>query len=183
MGIYSRQTLVCRPSVCLAQQSSVLGDPVGVELAHNHQVVDRAPNESGGALCALSARKMVDRAPRRAVDSALSAAERRRAKEKGVTRALQHEVSALQGEVKQLHAVLAQKLYVNSRGIKDVFGKEFALPVDEEHKATKLRIFNFTNPHGRAFHTSCFAGQQKSLLRHVCSTARVARLHSRLPAV
>ena len=100
-----------------------------------------------------------------------------------MTRALQHEVSALQGEVKQLHAVLAQKLYVNSRGIKDVFGKEFALPVDEEHKATKLRIFNFTNPHGRAFHTSCFAGQQKSLLRHVCSTARVARLHSRLPAV
>ena len=127
--------------------------------------------------------KMVDRAPRRAVDSALSAAERRRAKEKGVTRALQHEVSALQGEVKQLHAVLAQKLYVNSRGIKDVFGKEFALPVDEEHKATKLRIFNLTNPHGRAFHTSCFAEQQKSLLRHVCSTARVVRLHSQPPAV
>ena len=106
------------------------------------------------------------------MDSAFSAAERRRAKEKGVTRALQHEVSALQGEVKQLHAVLAQKLGVNSRGIKDVFGKEFAVPVDEEHKATKLRIFNFTNPHGRAFHTSCFAGRQKSPSphgRHVCS--------------
>ena len=59
---------------------------------------------------------MVDRAPRRAVDSALSAAERRRAKEKGVTRALQHEVSALQGEVKQLHAVLV-KLPDVERGI------------------------------------------------------------------
>ena len=100
---------------------------------------------------------MVDRAPpRRTVESALSAAERRRAKEKGVTRALQHEVSALQGEVKQLHAVLGQKLGVNSRGIKDAFGKEFAMAVDEEHKATKLHIFNFTNPHGRAFHTSWF---------------------------
>lgn len=45
---------------------------------------------------------------------------------------------------------------MNSRGIKDAFGKEFAVPVDEEHKATKLRIFNITNPHGRAFHTSWF---------------------------
>ena len=124
--------------------------------------------------------EQMDRAPRRAVDSALGATERRRAKEKGVTRALQHEVSALQGEVKQLHAVLAQLLGVNSRGIKDVFGKEFAVPVDEEHKATKLRIFNFTNPHGRAFHTSCFAGRQKLPLRHVCS--RCARSTPELAA-
>lgn len=51
---------------------------------------------------------MVDHAPRRGVDAVLSAAERRRVKEKGVTRALQHEIGSLQNEVKQLHAVLAQ---------------------------------------------------------------------------
>jgi len=88
------------------------------------------------------------------VRGASSAADRRRAKENGVTRALQHEVSVLQNEVKLLHRVLAQRLGLNSRGIKDAFGKEFAVSVDEEHKATTLRIFNFTNPHGRAFHTS-----------------------------
>ena len=88
------------------------------------------------------------------VRGASSAADRRRAKENGVTRALQHEVSVLQNEVKLLHTVLAQRLGLNSRGIKDAFGKEFAVSVDEEHKATTLHIFNFTNPHGRAFHTS-----------------------------
>ena len=88
------------------------------------------------------------------VRGASSAADRRRAKEIGVTRALQHEVSVLQSEVKLLHSVLSQRLGLNSRGIKDAFGKEFAVSVDEEHKATTLRIFNFTNPHGRAFHTS-----------------------------
>ena len=88
------------------------------------------------------------------VRGASSAADRRRAKENGVTRALQHEVSVLQSEVKLLHSVLSQRLGLNSRGIKDAFGKEFAVSVDEEHKATTLRIFNFTNPHGRAFHTS-----------------------------
>ena len=88
------------------------------------------------------------------VRGASNAADRRRAKEIGVTRALQHEVSVLQSEVKLLHSVLSQRLGLNSRGIKDAFGKEFAVSVDEEHKATTLRIFNFTNPHGRAFHTS-----------------------------
>ena len=99
---------------------------------------------------------MVDRAPERALDSPLTAAERRRAKERSETRALQHDVSTLQAEVKQLHEVMAHKLGINSRGIKDAFGKEFAVHVDEEHKATKLRIFNFSKPHGHAFHTAWF---------------------------
>ena len=72
------------------------------------------------------------------------------------TKALQSELSALQIEVNALHLCL-QRLGVNSRGTKDIYGKEFSLPVDEEHKATKLVLLNFTNPHGRAFHTSWFA--------------------------
>ena len=82
-----------------------------------------------------------------------------------MTRALQHEVSVLQNEVKLLHTVLAQRLGLNSRGIKDALGKEFAVSVDEEHKATSLHICNFANPHGRAFHTSLLHWQQKSFHR------------------
>ena len=99
---------------------------------------------------------MVDRPLERALGSPPTAAERRRAKERSVTRALQHDISTLQAEVKQLHEVMAHKLGINSRGTKDAFGKEFAVHVDEEHKATKLRIFNFSKPHGHAFHTAWF---------------------------
>ena len=45
---------------------------------------------------------------------------------------------------------------INSRGAKDIYGRTFSLPVDAEHKATAMPIFNFSNPHMRAFHASWF---------------------------
>ena len=43
---------------------------------------------------------------------------------------------------------------INSRGVKDIYGRTFSLPVDAEHKATALNLFSFAKPHMRAFHTS-----------------------------
>jgi len=61
----------------------------------------------------------------------------------------------LDKEINQLHEALESK-GVNSRGVTDVFGRRFSVPVDAEHKATQLVLFNFDNPHNRAFHTSWF---------------------------
>jgi len=38
----------------------------------------------------------------------------------------------------------------------DIYGREFQLKVDAEHKATELKICNLSKPHMRAFHTSWF---------------------------
>jgi NNP family nitrate/nitrite transporter-like MFS transporter len=40
----------------------------------------------------------------------------------------------------------------------DIFKRPFALPVDDEHRATELKIFSIANPHMRQFHASwyCF---------------------------
>merc|ERR1719393_1176320 len=43
---------------------------------------------------------------------------------------------------------------INSKGTTDIFGREFSCPVDSEHKATKLKILDVSNPHARAFHVS-----------------------------
>jgi len=63
------------------------------------------------------------------------------------------EIDELKKEVSLLHAAL-QKKGMNSKGTTDIFGREFSVPVDAEHKATQLVLFNFSNPHNRAFHTS-----------------------------
>ena len=47
----------------------------------------------------------------------------------------------------------------NSRHQLDIFGREFMVPVDQEHKATECgchTLFVTANPHMRAFHTSWF---------------------------
>ena len=64
----------------------------------------------------------------------------------------------LEQDVDKLHS-LAQSgcCPVNSRGNKDIFGRQFALPVDAEHKATAIRIPSFSGSHMRAFHTSWFS--------------------------
>ena len=65
-------------------------------------------------------------------------------------------VQDLETQVNKLHAALEKK-GVNSRGTCDIFGREFAVPVDAEHKATQFVIFNFSLPHQRAFHVSWWA--------------------------
>merc|ERR1719408_1173469 len=70
------------------------------------------------------------------------------AKYEALEQKLEHDVNAL-------HSAL-EKSGVNSRGTTDIFGREFTVPVDAEHKATRLVLFNFANPHNRAFHTSWF---------------------------
>mmetsp|Transcript_50958 Transcript_50958/g.101344 ORF Transcript_50958/g.101344 Transcript_50958/m.101344 type:complete len:640 (-) Transcript_50958:608-2527(-) len=48
----------------------------------------------------------------------------------------------------------------NVRATKDIFGRTFAVPVDEEHKATQdplcVTLCNFSKPHMAAFHSSWF---------------------------
>ena len=53
----------------------------------------------------------------------------------------------------------AQKMGKNSTMSKDIFGREFVVPVDKEHKATECgchTLFVTANPHMRAFHVSWF---------------------------
>ena len=50
-------------------------------------------------------------------------------------------------------------LLENSTMSKDIFGREFVVPVDKEHKATECgchTLFVTANPHMRAFHVSWF---------------------------
>jgi NNP family nitrate/nitrite transporter-like MFS transporter len=65
-------------------------------------------------------------------------------------------VKELEKQVNKLHTALEKK-GVNSRGTSDIFGREFAVPVDAEHKATQFIIFNASLPHQRAFHVSWWA--------------------------
>ena len=64
-------------------------------------------------------------------------------------------IGALEAEIDALHKTLEAK-GTNSRRIKALDGSVFTLPVDREHKATQLPIFNCSNPHMRAFHASWF---------------------------
>ena len=74
------------------------------------------------------------------------------AKYEALEQKLEHDVNAL-------HSAL-EKQGVNSRGTTDIFGREFSVPVDAEHKASQFSMMmvftNFDNPHMRAFHTSWF---------------------------
>ena len=65
-------------------------------------------------------------------------------------------VQELEKQVNKLHTALEKK-GVNSRGTSDIFGREFSVPVDAEHKATQFIIFNASLPHQRAFHVSWWA--------------------------
>ena len=65
------------------------------------------------------------------------------------------QVKELESEKEQLHKKLEKK-GVNSRGVCDVFGRPFDLPVDENHKAVYLKIPSFANPHMRAFHCAWY---------------------------
>mmetsp|Transcript_14667 Transcript_14667/g.46158 ORF Transcript_14667/g.46158 Transcript_14667/m.46158 type:complete len:342 (-) Transcript_14667:476-1501(-) len=59
----------------------------------------------------------------------------------------------------------------------DVFGRPFVLPVDAEHRATKLKILSAANPHMRQFHASWF-----SFFTTFVSTFAVAPLMSYVKA-
>ena len=65
-------------------------------------------------------------------------------------------VQELEKQVNKLHTALEKK-GVNSRGTSDIFGREFSVPVDAEHKATQFIIFDASLPHQRAFHVSWWA--------------------------
>jgi len=68
-------------------------------------------------------------------------------------------VEQLEEQIDILHAIM-EKRGINSRGTVDLFGRPFAVPVDEEHKATQdpltVTLFSCAKPHMRAFHTSWF---------------------------
>ena len=68
---------------------------------------------------------------------------------------LQAQAQSTKNEIASLHHVFEKK-GVNSKGTTDIFGRRFSVPVDAEHKATAMPIFNFSNPHMRAFHASWF---------------------------
>jgi len=67
-------------------------------------------------------------------------------------------VEKLKSEIEGLHTLIEKKQKINTRGTTDLFGREFAMPVDAEHKATQVSLacWNIENPHQRAFHTSWF---------------------------
>ena len=59
-------------------------------------------------------------------------------------------------QIDALHNTLEAKGN-NSRRVKGLLdGRVFSVPVDAEHKATRLPILNCANPHMRAFHASWF---------------------------
>jgi len=64
-------------------------------------------------------------------------------------------VEYLESEITRLHGIFEMK-GVNSRQTKDIFGREFATPVDKEHKAVALPLLSVAVPHMRAFHSSWF---------------------------
>ena len=68
---------------------------------------------------------------------------------------LQAQAQSAKAEIASLHECFERK-GVNSKGTMDIFGRRFSVPVDAEHKATAMPIFNFSNPHMRAFHASWF---------------------------
>jgi len=72
---------------------------------------------------------------------------------------LSKEVSGNTENVEALHSAFEKRGY-NSRGVRDVFGRTFALPVDEEHKATAfgidILIRGPSQPHMRAFWAATF---------------------------
>ena len=61
------------------------------------------------------------------------------------------DVAALEAEIDRLHAY-CERHGLNSRGVSDIVGREFALPVDAEHKATVLQVTTAAQPHMWAFH-------------------------------
>ena len=67
------------------------------------------------------------------------------------TRVAMADVAALEAEIDRLHAY-CERHGLNSRGVSDIVGREFALPVDAEHKATVLQVTTAAQPHMRAFH-------------------------------
>ena len=55
-------------------------------------------------------------------------------------------------QIDALHNTLEAK-GDNSRRVKGLLdGQVFSVPVDSEHKATRMPILNCSNPHMRAFH-------------------------------
>jgi len=68
-------------------------------------------------------------------------------------------VEALESEVASLHSTLASQ-GLNSKHTTDLFGREFAVPVDAEHKSTSATfaslVLKCDVPHNRAFHSSWF---------------------------
>lgn len=66
-------------------------------------------------------------------------------------------LTRLEAEMESMHDLMASGCCpINSRGVKDIFGRKFSLPVDVEHKGTAINLFSFAKPHMRAFHTSWF---------------------------
>merc|ERR1719367_2400991 len=62
-------------------------------------------------------------------------------------------VKSLQSQVGRLQAALEEK-GVNAKGTTDIFGRPFALPVDDQHKATVFNtstLWTCANPHMRGF--------------------------------
>jgi NNP family nitrate/nitrite transporter-like MFS transporter len=64
-------------------------------------------------------------------------------------------VEKLEEEIARLHSIFESK-GVNSHQTTDIYGREFAMPVDKEHKAVALNLLNVSVPHMRAFHSSWF---------------------------